>query len=170
MGKILKWIGIVLGVLVLVVVVAAGVIFIRGQMIYKQTFQTPEVAVTVPTDAASLERGKHLMTVLVDCVGHAKVKPSQQVLACADGADVLMKLNWSHWGAQALATGSEAINDCTPTCVGGTFHKFPVITVLWRVRPRPHHSGQMMFTRATIIYTGTIPAGFHRTRTIPLFG
>jgi hypothetical protein len=45
-----------------------------------------------------------------------------------------------------------------------------VITVLWRVRPRPHHSGQMMFTRATIIYTGTIPAGFHRTRTIPLFG
>ena len=62
------------------------------------------------------------------------------------------------------------INDCTPTCVGGTFHKFPVITVLWRVRPRPHHSGQMMLTRATIIYTGTIPAGFHRTRTIPLFG
>jgi len=108
--------------------------------------------------------------VLVDYAGHAKVKPSQQVLACADGADVLMKLNWSHWGAQALATGSEAINDCTPTCVGGTFHKFPVITVLWRVRPRPHHSGQMMFTRATIIYTGTIPAGLHRTRTIPLFG
>ena len=92
-------------------------------------------------------------------MGHAKVEPSQQVLACADGADVLMKLNWSHWGAQALATGSEAINDCTPTCVGGTFHKFPVITVLWRVRPRPHHSAQMMFTRATIIYTGTIPAG-----------
>jgi len=27
-----------------------------------------------------------------------------------------------------------------------------------------------MFTRATIIYTGTIPAGLHRTRTIPLFG
>ena len=92
-------------------------------------------------------------------MGHAKVEPSQQVLACADGADVLMKLNWSHRGAQALATGSEAINDCTPTCVGGTFHKFPVITVLWRVRPRPHHAAQMMFTRATIIYTGKIPAG-----------
>ena len=108
--------------------------------------------------------------VLVDCVGHARVEPSRQVLACADGNDVLMKLNWSHWGAQALATGSEAINDCTPTCVGGTFHKFPVITVLWRVRPRPHHPSQQMFTRATIIYTGTVPAGFHRTRTVPLFG
>ena len=46
MGKILKWIGIVLGVLVLVVVVAAGAIFIRGQMLYNQKFQTPAVAVT----------------------------------------------------------------------------------------------------------------------------
>ena len=77
--------------------------------------------------------------VLVDCVGHAKVEPSRQVLACADGADVLMKLNWSHWGAQALATGSEAINDCTPTCVGGTFHKFPPAAA--PLRPDDVHPG-----------------------------
>ena len=107
---------------------------------------------------------------MINCAGNPRVQPRQIVLACADGNDVLMKLNWSHWGAQGLATGSEAINDCTPTCVGGTFHKFPVITVLWRVRPRPHHPAQQMFTRATIIYTGTVPAGFHRTRTVPLFG
>jgi len=108
--------------------------------------------------------------VVINCVGNPRVQPHQIVLACADGNDILMKLNWSHWGAQGLATGSETINDCTPTCVGGTFHKFPVITVLWRVRPRPHHPAQHMFTRATIIYTGTVPAGFHRTRTVPLFG
>jgi mono/diheme cytochrome c family protein len=69
MGKILKWIGIILGALVLLVVIAVGGIFIRGQMMVNKTYVTPEVAVTVPTDAASIERGHHLMTVLADCVG-----------------------------------------------------------------------------------------------------
>src|SRR5205085_4434616 len=69
MGKVLKWIGIVVGALVLLVVIVAGAIFVRGQMLYNEKFETPAVAVTVPTDAASIERGKHLMTVLVDCAG-----------------------------------------------------------------------------------------------------
>jgi mono/diheme cytochrome c family protein len=54
---------------VLLVVIVVGAIFIRGQMLYNEKFETPAVAVTVPTDAASIERGKHLMTVLVDCSG-----------------------------------------------------------------------------------------------------
>jgi mono/diheme cytochrome c family protein len=69
MRKVLKWIGIILGALVLLIVVAAGVIFIRGQMLYNKTYKTPALAVTLPTDAASVERGHHLMTVLADCVG-----------------------------------------------------------------------------------------------------
>jgi mono/diheme cytochrome c family protein len=67
MGKILKWIGIILGALVLLVVIVAGAVFIRGQMMYNKKYEAPAVA--VPTDAASIERGKHLMTVLADCVG-----------------------------------------------------------------------------------------------------
>jgi hypothetical protein len=141
--------------------VAAGAVLASSGLVLAVASSSP--AATAVRPAASLP-------VLVDCAGHAKIQPSQVVLACADGNDALTRQSWSHWGEQALATGSEVINDCTPTCVGGTFHKFPVITVLWRPEPRAHHAGQRMFTRATIIYTGKIPAGFHRTRTTPLFG
>jgi hypothetical protein len=132
------------------------------------------VTASAPAPAAATQpaatRPAASLPVVISCVGNPRVRPHQIVLACADGNDALPKLNWSHWRSQALATGTEAINDCTPSCVGGTFHKFAVITVLWRVRPRPHHSAQHMFTRATIIYTGKVPAGLHRTRTVPLFG
>ncbi|MEP7356034.1 MAG: c-type cytochrome [Anaerolineales bacterium] len=69
MRTILKWIGIILGVLILLVVVIAGALFIRGQMLYNKKYETPAIAVTVPTDAAAVERGHHLATVTADCVG-----------------------------------------------------------------------------------------------------
>jgi hypothetical protein len=145
--------------------VAAGTVLASSALVLAVASASPAATATrpAPRPAASVP-------VLVDCASHARIQPKQIVLACADGNDLLSKMSWSHWGEQALGTGNDVINDCTPTCVGGTFHRFPVITVLWRAEPRAHHPGQRDFTRATIIYTGKVPAGLHRTRTVPLVG
>jgi hypothetical protein len=145
--------------------VAAGTVLASSALVFAVASSSPAA-----TSARPAARSAPSLPVLVDCANHARIQPKQIVLACADGNDLLSKMSWSHWGAQALGTGSEVINDCTPTCVGGTFHSFPVITVLWRPEPRAHHTGQLSFTRATIIYTGKVPAGLHRTRTVPLVG
>jgi mono/diheme cytochrome c family protein len=65
--KILKWAGVVLGALVALVLIAAGVLYIRGQAKLSQTYNIAVETVAIPSDAASVERGKHLVTVL--CTG-----------------------------------------------------------------------------------------------------
>jgi hypothetical protein len=106
--------------------------------------------------------------VLVNCLGHAVVRPKSVVLACADGADFLNHLTWAFWNSQANGAGKDNINSCNPSCVAGHFHSYPVRVQLWRVRNRPHHSGQRYFTRMTLTYTRHIPKGLHRTRVIKL--
>lgn len=67
MKKVLKWVGIVLVVLLGIVVIAAGVIYFTGQSKFSKTYQVQVENVAIPADAASVERGKHLVTVL--CTG-----------------------------------------------------------------------------------------------------
>jgi mono/diheme cytochrome c family protein len=70
MKKVLKWFGILLGALVGLLVIAALVLYIRGNGITYKTYSFPVEAVTLPTDAVSLEHGKHLASVLCsDCHG-----------------------------------------------------------------------------------------------------
>jgi hypothetical protein len=128
------------------------------------------LAATSPAAAATAAPAPARTSVLVDCLGHGRVRPHSQILACADGNDQWTHLRWSRWRAQALATGTEVINTCVPTCVGGTFRRYPVIVVLWRLRPRDRHPHQAFYSRATVIYTMRVPAGFHRSRTLPLTG
>jgi hypothetical protein len=93
--------------------------------------------------------------VVVNCRMHGQTRPRQYVLACADGNSYLARLRWKTWGSSAaLAKGRSVFNDCTPRCVAGHFHSFPVLVALWRARPWPGHAGQRYFTRVTIIYTG----------------
>jgi hypothetical protein len=93
--------------------------------------------------------------VVVNCAMRGRVRPSQYVLACADGNSSLTGLHWQTWGSSsALAQGRSTFNDCIPNCVSGHFHSFPALAALWRVRPWPGHAGQRYFTRVTIIYTG----------------
>src|SRR5712692_6038740 len=69
MRKILGCLGrIVLGVVVLIAI-AVAFIYVRSEQLVSQTFHAPEVMITVPTDAASIERGHHLATVISDCTG-----------------------------------------------------------------------------------------------------
>jgi hypothetical protein len=106
--------------------------------------------------------------VLVDCVGHGRVEPKSEVLTCADANDSLTKMVWSQWRAQALGTGTEAINTCVPNCAEGHFKHYKVITVLWRQEARKSPDKGRAYTRATIIYTGAVPKGLKQSRTVSL--
>lgn len=66
--KVLKWIGIILGsLIVLVVIVVLVIVLIANGKLHKTYDITPE-AITLPTDSASLARGAHLVNVLcTDC-------------------------------------------------------------------------------------------------------
>ena len=67
MKKSLKWIGIILGGLVAILAVAAVVLHFAGR---SKLANAPEVAlrpVTVPTDAAAIARGEHLVNAISAC-------------------------------------------------------------------------------------------------------
>ena len=61
MRKVLKWIGIGLGILVGLVITAAVVLYFVGNSKMNKTRQVQPLAVTIPADEASLARGEHLV-------------------------------------------------------------------------------------------------------------
>ena len=67
--KWLKWIGIILGGLVGLLVLAAVVIFVLGTNKLNKQYQISPEAVAVPSDAAAIQRGEHLATIFLcaDC-------------------------------------------------------------------------------------------------------
>jgi len=65
--KILKWVGVVLGVIIVLALVAIGMQYARGQSKLSQTYKVPVEQVAIPTDATSIERGKQWATVM--CAG-----------------------------------------------------------------------------------------------------
>lgn len=71
MKKILKWIGIVLGVLIVLLIVIVGILHFVGQSRLNTAPDVTVATVTVPSDEAAIERGKHLATIssCVDCHG-----------------------------------------------------------------------------------------------------
>ena len=63
MRKVLKWIGIVLGVLVGLVVTAALVLYFIGGSNLNKTRQVQPPAVTIPSDEQAIARGQHMVDV-----------------------------------------------------------------------------------------------------------
>ena len=59
MKKVLKWTGIVVGSLLGLLVVAGVVLFLMGSAAFNKTYDFPPSELTLPTDAASIEYGKH---------------------------------------------------------------------------------------------------------------
>ncbi|MEP6894396.1 MAG: TetR/AcrR family transcriptional regulator C-terminal domain-containing protein, partial [Chloroflexota bacterium] len=59
MKKILKWIGIVLGSLIGLILVAGVLLYFIGNARLNKTYNIPPSNLTLPKDAASLEYGKH---------------------------------------------------------------------------------------------------------------
>lgn len=59
MKKVLKWIGIVLGSLLGLILLAAAVLYFIGNSRLTRTYDFPPSNIVIPTDAVSIEYGKH---------------------------------------------------------------------------------------------------------------
>jgi len=59
MKKVFKWIGIVLGSLIGLVLVVGGVLFFKGSAQLSKTYEFQPSNITIPTDAESIAYGKH---------------------------------------------------------------------------------------------------------------
>ena len=69
MGRALKWIGIVVGGLLGLVVVLALVLHLLGRSRLANAPDAQTVAVTVPTNAAAVARGERLAHTISECIG-----------------------------------------------------------------------------------------------------
>jgi len=116
------------------------------------------------TDAAAVPGGQVPSAVPVaqevylnEC-GHELVsKPGTFTLTCADAGQTLQGLTWTGWSTpEAVATGTEVVNLCTPTCVAGRVVSIPV-----EVRASRLVTGKsaIAYTQLTVTVTGRLPAG-----------
>ena len=78
MKVFLKWLGIVLGALLALIVIVAAVFYFKASAMFSRTFDIPPENVTIPTDAASIERGRHFVHAI--CVGCHTADLSGQVM------------------------------------------------------------------------------------------
>jgi cytochrome c553 len=69
MQKLLKWIGIVLGGLVALLLMVASVLYVLGSARLGKTYDIQPEAITTPNDQASITRGRHLVKALTFCEG-----------------------------------------------------------------------------------------------------
>jgi hypothetical protein len=93
---------------------------------------------------------------------NAKVKPKLVILACADANFYVNRLQWGHWGnAHTTARGTAHVRDCDPSCVGGTFHKYPGKLRLSRIRTCPQ-DGLKHYTQTKFTFPGARPQGTPR--------
>ena len=67
MKKVFKWIGIVLGALIGLLLVAGVVLYFVGSSRVNKVYEIPDSGIVAPTDAQSIERGKHIVE--SSCVG-----------------------------------------------------------------------------------------------------
>jgi hypothetical protein len=105
---------------------------------------------------------------LVDCAGHGTVRPAVYDIGCMPSSEYVAGLTWTSWRSVAFGSGTLKVNDCTPTCAGGKYVKYPILTVLWRTKAWPGHPGRDYFTRLTWIFTGTRPAHARVSQTFTL--
>ena len=120
------------------------------------------VVTAVPAAAASSP------VVLVNCTGHGKVRPAVYDIGCMPSSEYVSGLKWTSWRSVAFGSGTLKVNNCTPTCAGGKYISYPILTVLWRAEAWPKHSGGRYFTRLTWIFTGKRPAHARVSQTFTL--
>ncbi|MFD5407875.1 hypothetical protein, partial [Streptomyces griseorubiginosus] len=93
------------------------------------------------------------LPVLVDCLWHPRVRPTNFMLACGDGNSRLASLHWTRWDARgARAAGVNWVNDCKPYCAAGHFHAYPVTVRLDRTRPWKKQPQVSHYSRITLTY------------------
>ena len=122
------------------------------------------------TTAHPAARPAPAQTVVLDCPGMSPlVRPKTFVLTCADGYDYVDKMAWTSWTpGLASATGTLVVNDCTPNCVAGHFHRYPVLVVLWRTIEVRNATFEHCYSRMTLLYPGRRPPNVQPTQTVAL--
>jgi mono/diheme cytochrome c family protein len=67
--RILKWIGYILGGIVVIIVIALAVFYFMSSQKLGHSFKITPDTVAIPTDEASIERGHHIVEAISDCQG-----------------------------------------------------------------------------------------------------
>ncbi|WSQ41123.1 hypothetical protein OG609_38060 [Streptomyces sp. NBC_01224] len=130
---------------------------------------TALAAAVVPASAsAGSPASAH--AVAVDCFSQPQVRPGDFLIACGDGNNHLIGLQWSNWGhTSAVGRGLDAVNDCQPYCAAGRFHSYPVIVRLDRPDSWTKHPELKRFTRLQLTYTDSRPSQTPRNVTYKLW-
>ena len=68
MKRVLRWMGIALAGLVALAIVAYAVVYILSERVLRRTYNVPAIAMSIPTDPASISEGRRLAT-LMGCFG-----------------------------------------------------------------------------------------------------
>src|SRR4030095_11618017 len=82
--KILKWIGIVLGSLIGLLVLAFAVLYVIGTVQWNKLhgeYDVPVESIAIPTDQASIARGEHVVTIHLCRYCHTETLGGQSVSA-----------------------------------------------------------------------------------------
>jgi mono/diheme cytochrome c family protein len=66
--RVVRWIGIALGVIAGLLAIAVAGVYIVSSVRLNKAYQVADEQITIPTDAASVERGRHLATTIGQCV------------------------------------------------------------------------------------------------------
>jgi len=133
MRKFLKWLGIVVGGLVVLLVLVVVTLGLLGGARLNRTFDIQPETLNIPTDEQSLERGKHLVDVACkSCHG--------QDLSVQVQADELGPMNACHFGGRFnLATEVTATKAQNPPFGGfRTWHMPSFAFSLMKIYLTPH--------------------------------
>ncbi|MGH3253467.1 MAG: hypothetical protein ACRDOI_45630 [Trebonia sp.] len=88
---------------------------------------------------------------LLDDQANPLVEPSNYDLDNFDAINKLENLHWTKWGQTAVATGTENLNPCVPSCTTVKSASYPVSIKAYGVDA--HHN----YTEMTISYAGAMP-------------
>jgi hypothetical protein len=145
------------------IVLAVGLIAVAGTTV---AATTGAAALAAPASAA---KAKAPTVVLVNqCSGKGQVKPSPTIPLpeCMPSNVFIGKASWTSWASVAFGAAELEVNNCTPSCAGGKFIKYPILIVLWRAEPWKGKKGEDYFSRMTWIYSGKRPSHVALTNTV----
>lgn len=118
--------------------------------------------------ASAAPATSHQVVLVNQCTGTGQVRPKSFDPGCMPSNSFITHMSWTSWGSVAFGHATFKINNCTPTCAQGKFVSNPILTVLWRARPWPKHTGREYFTRLTVIFTGAHHPHGPAAQTLPV--
>jgi mono/diheme cytochrome c family protein len=108
MKKFFKWFGIVLGSLLGLLIIILAVLYFKGNAAVGKTYEIPAENIPIPTDAASIARGKHFVQAI--CAGcHTPTLSGQLLLQAPFGTLYSANLTSGKGGAGAEFSDADYI-------------------------------------------------------------